>query len=89
MPKQNHSDYAFLMLKQWQQQIALLNDAQKAELLTAIYDFQCFGVDFETSDGKLEMLWVAIKQTFEYNNQLYKQRCIKNSENAKKRWTEA
>ena len=84
---EKQSDFAFLMLKQWREQIELLTDEQKGLLLSAIYDFQCFGNDFITDDGMLKMLWATIKQTFEFNNRKYEERCQKNSENAKKRWS--
>ena len=86
MASEKQSDFAFLMLKQWQEQIELLSNEQKGKLLTAIYEYQCFSNDFITDDGMLKMLWATIKQTFDYNNTKYEERCKKNSENAKKRW---
>ena len=65
------SDTSFLLMKQWREQIELLNDSQKAQLLTAIYNYQCDNEDFITDDGMLKMLWSTIRQTFEYNNKKY------------------
>ena len=82
------SDIAFLMMKEWREQLSLLNDEQRGRLLTAIYDFQCDGVDFETDDAILKMLWVSIKQVFAINNKKYETVCQINKENARKRWSE-
>lgn len=79
---QQKSDVSFLMLKCWNENIALLDDNQKAQLLTAIYDYQCNETDFVTGDGMLKMLWTTVKNTFNYNNQKYKERCEKNKKAA-------
>lgn len=77
------------MMKQWYEQIELLSDSQKSQLLVAIYHYQCFGEDFKTDDGMLKMLWSTIRQTFEYNNRKYAERCEKNRKAAKQRWSKS
>ena len=86
MSKQKQSDVAFLMMKQWREQLALISDEQRGKLLTAIYDYQCDGADFDTDDAVLKILWVSIKQVFEINNRKYVQTCNKRRESANKRW---
>ena len=86
MSKQKQSDVAFLMMKQWREQLALISDEQRGKLLTAIYDYQCDGADFDTDDAVLQILWVSIKQVFEINNKKYEEMCEKNKRNIKKRW---
>lgn len=76
-------------MKQWYEQIELLSDSQKSQLLVAIYHYQCFGKDFETDDGMLRMLWSTIRQTFEYNQKKYAERCEKNRKAAKQRWNKS
>lgn len=78
---------SFLMRKCWQEQIALLNSEQKALFIDAVFNYQCNGEDFKTSDGMLKMLWANVKQIFDFNNKRYAETCRKNSENAKKRWS--
>ena len=86
MAKTKQSDIAFLMMKEWREQLALLTDEQKGKLLTAIYDYQCDGVEFDTDDSVLKMLWVSMKQVFEINNRKYEEVCQLNREKANKRW---
>lgn len=86
MSKQKQSDVAFLMMKQWREQLALISDEQRGKLLTAIYDYQCDGEDFDTDDAVLKILWVSIKQVFEINNKKYEDMCEKNKRNIIKRW---
>lgn len=83
------SDTSFLLMKQWREQIELLNDSQKAQLLTAIYNYQCDNEDLKTDDGMLKMLWSTIRQTFEYNNKKYSEKCAKNRENAQRRYSKS
>lgn len=89
MASEKQSEIAFLMLKQWQTQINILSKERCGELLKAIYQYQCFGEDFMTSDEVLQMLWTTIKQTFDYNNKKYEERCRQNSLNAKQRYATA
>ena len=77
---------SFLMRKCWREQISILDNKQRGTLLTAIYDYICSGIDFQTEDGMLKMLWATIKQTFDYDRKKYADRCEKNREAAKKRW---
>ena len=86
MANQKQSDVAFLMMKQWGAQLALLSIEQRGILLTAIYDYQCGGKNFETDDPMLQMMWATVKQGFEYNDKKYAQRCRVNKINAAKRW---
>ena len=86
MAAKKQSDIAFLMMKEWREQLALLTDEQRGKLLTAIYDYQCDGVDLQTDDALINMLWVSIKNTFERNKNKYEQMCKKNRENIAKRW---
>ena len=67
----------------------MLSESQKSQLLIAIYHYQCFGEDFETEDGMLKMLWSTIRQTFEYNQKKYAERCEKNRKAAKQRWNKS
>jgi len=78
---------SFLMRKCWREQINILNNEQRGTLLTAIYDYICCGIDFETKDGMLKMLWASIKQTFDYDRKKYADRCEKNRKAAKERWS--
>lgn len=82
----NEKQAYFLMMKQWSEQIKALNIEQRGELLTAIYQYQCFDEDFTTDDAALKMLWISIKQAFDYNAQKYEKMCEQNRNNAKKRW---
>ena len=84
MSKQKQSDVAFLMMKQWREQLALISDEQRGKLLTAIYDYQCDGADFDTDDAVLKILWVSIKQVFEINNKKYEEICERNRINGSK-----
>ena len=86
MANQKQSDVAFLMMKQWGAQLALLSIEQRGILLTAIYDYQCGGKEFETDDPMLQMMWATVKQGFDYNNKKYEEMCRKNKENIQKRW---
>ncbi|MBQ9531256.1 MAG: hypothetical protein IJR70_04210 [Eubacterium sp.] len=86
MAQQKHSDTGFIIYKHWDEQIALLSLEQKGLLFEAILNYQCREQDFETDDMLLKMLWSVIKQSFELNNKKYEERCIKNRENAIKRW---
>ncbi|MBQ9516710.1 MAG: hypothetical protein IJR60_01370 [Eubacterium sp.] len=79
------SDVAFLMMKDWGKQFSLLTVEQRGILLTAIYDFQCNGVDFETDDPVLFITWSFVKNIFELNNRKYEEMCEKNRRNALKR----
>ena len=88
MANKKQSDIAFLMMKQWDAQLKLLTTEQKGILLTAIYDYQCRGIDFESDDGMLQMIWATVVQGFEYNNRKYEEMCRKNRENIKKRWSD-
>lgn len=80
------SNVSFIMLKCWSENISMLDNTQKAQLLTAIYDYQCLGKDFVTNDGMLKMLWATVKQTFEYNDRKYQEKCQKNRLNAQARY---
>jgi len=86
MSNSKQSDVAFLMMKNWREQLDLLTDEQRGILLKAIYDYQCDGTDFYTSDGVLNILWISIKQIFNINNKKYDERCAVNRQNAAKRW---
>lgn len=76
----------FIMRKNWGEQIELLTVNQKAELLQAVFDYQNKGKDFTTTDMGLCMLWITIRQSFEHNENKYKEKCEKNRENINKRW---
>lgn len=88
MKKQKQSDVAFLMMKDWREQFNMLTDEQKGIMLTAIYDYQCDGIDFETDDPVLKIFWVNIRRIFEINQSKYEETCRQNRRNAKKRWAE-
>lgn len=79
------SDVSFLMMKSWGEQLKMLTIEQRGILLTAIYDFQCNGVEFETDDATLELFWLFIRQIFIYNNKKYEEKCEQNRRNALKR----
>ncbi|MBQ7204077.1 MAG: hypothetical protein IJS03_08730 [Eubacterium sp.] len=86
MSNSKQSEVAFLMMKNWREQLDLLTDEQRGILLKAIYDYQCDGTDFYTSDGVLNILWISIKQIFNINNKKYEETCAKNRQNIAKRW---
>ena len=80
------SEHSFLMQKQWKVQIALLSTEQKAQLLDAVYAYHCDKEDFTSNDPVMNIMWISMKQAFEYNEKKYKESCERNRENAKKRW---
>ena len=87
MKKQKQSDVAFLMMKDWREQFNMLTDEQKGIMLTAIYDYQCDGIDFETDDPVLKMFWVNMRHIFEINQSKYEEVCERNRANINKRWS--
>ncbi|MBR3150042.1 MAG: hypothetical protein IKF64_07725 [Eubacterium sp.] len=86
MKNQKQSDVAFLMMKDWREQLEMLTNEQKGIILSAIYDYQCDGLEFVSDDPVLAMLWANVRRTFEINSRKYEEMCERNRENIKKRW---
>ena len=77
----------FLMQFDWYEMIELLNTEQKASLLDAIYQYQLYG-EIADVDPMVRLVLTPMFTFFKGAEEDYNKKCIKNSLNRHKGWTE-
>ena len=79
---------SFILYKDSRIFINRLNNSQRGELLSAIFDYVCDGVIPEFQDDMmLQMCFDVIKSYLDRDEKKYQQKCKKNKENVEKRWS--
>ena len=78
----------FIMYKKYRKPISKLNAEQKANLLDAIFAFQC-NEDIPDLDMVTEMLFELMQDEFKRDGKKYEEICAKRSAAVRKRWDDA
>ena len=77
---------SFLLYYDWQELFSTLTNEEKGILLSAMFDYQCNGIIFESENKLLQGIFNYIVSRFNSDREKYEATCKKNSENAKKRY---
>ena len=75
---------SFIMMKGWKEQIAYLNNDQKAALLDLIYEYQTEGGAESSGDPIVDIVFSMMRQVFAENDEKYDDTCRKRAEAAAK-----
>lgn len=77
---------SFLVYKDWYNLISAFGNEDKGKLFTAIFEFQCHGVLFESENPALQGVFYYFKSRFECDQEKYKNKCEQNRENVNQRY---
>lgn len=77
----------FVLYKAWDNLISAFSNEEKGALLTAIFNYQCRGILFESENAALQGIFNFMKSQFDSDNEKYEKRCAKNKENVNVRYS--
>lgn len=78
---------SFILYHDYEEHFNLLTNEQKGMLITAVFQYSKTGKKPNFNhDGALMMSFSFIKAALDRDKEKYEKKCIKNAENAKKRW---
>lgn len=77
---------SFIFYYDWWDIFEPLSQEQKGELITAIFDYVKNGTEPEYKDLALKISFNVIRNALKRDGEKYEKKCLKNAENAKKRW---
>ena len=77
---------SFIVYYSWRSIFNRLSNEQKGVLITAIFDYVIDKTVTDFSDLALGIAFDIVKDTLDRDGEKYKTKCLKNAENAKKRW---
>ena len=78
---------SFLFYYDWANIYEPLDDMRKAKLITATIRYAKDNTDTKFDDLTLKVIFNVIKDTIDRDSARYNERCLKNAENIKKRWS--
>lgn len=77
---------SFVLYNDWYSLLSAFSNEEKGILLSAIFDYHCNGILFESENAALQGIFNFMKSRFDSDNEKYKQRCEKNRNNVNNRY---
>ena len=77
---------SFVLYNDWCSLLSAFSNEEKGVLLTAIFDYHCNGVLFESENAALQGIFNFMKSRFDADQEKYEKRCEQNRSNINSRY---